>query len=89
MYEPYYVVFLTCLIRPYFSHYLINLAIVERMFLKLKYMFRFSVQICLTPRRIPKDAVESVHWGLCKVSVVVVGFLKYVERFSKTISIKM
>ena len=80
--------FLTCLIAPYSSHYLINLAIVERMFFEIKIyvsifctnLKHFSFQEEFR-KMLPKVYIgvcvkyRLLLWGLCKVSVVVVGFV--------------
>jgi hypothetical protein len=67
-----------CLAVPFTFTYLINGKNFVKMFLSIKYLFWFPLQllfeIFLILRRIQRDIVICVHMSLCKVPIILVTF---------------
>ena len=76
-----------------FTHYLINGTIFEKKkkFLNIKYVFFiFCISFVwkiLVLRRTGQDIVINVYWSPCKISIIIVRFLRnfsFLDRFSKS-----
>ena len=72
-----------------FPHYLINSTI--KKLLNIKYVFLLSVQLLsetfLILRRSERDMIKNMHCPSCKVPVILVRTLNFLDRFSKNAQI--
>jgi hypothetical protein len=80
-------------VRYFFRHYLINGAIFEGKSLSIKCVFWFSLQISsekfLVVRRFQRDIVINVKTSSCKVHVILVRYLSFLDRVSEKLKYQL